>query len=297
MPWDQEFWVETIGEIQTSLSGWLPAVLGALLLLGLGWLIAWLSQALISRLLRKLGLDRLAERTGISRGLNAIGTQSALSYLFARITFWLILIFFILLALGTLGLTDVVTSALNSFFAFLPRLITALVIFLVGAFLARIIGDAIISMTAQSNISNGKVIGQAVRYSILVLVIILALDELGVQTTILTIIIIILIAAVALALAVAFGLGNRQLANGIMAGFHAREEFKPGQTLVIGEYTGRLIRIGTTKTLLETKDGQVSVPNVDLLDQVIRLPAGDPSTSSENTGIENGAENVFSQEN
>lgn len=271
MPWDQAFWTETINEIQSSLSTWLPAILGALLLLLVGWLVARISQAVVARLLHRLGLDRLAERTGIAQGLTTIGVQSTLSYLLARITYWLILIFFILLALGALGLTDVVTSALNSFFVFLPRLVAATVIFLLGAFIARIFGDAITAITLQSGIPSGRVLGQAVRYSLLLVVVVLALDELGVQTTILTTIIIITVAAVALGLALAFGLGNRQLAQSIMAGFHAREEFNPGQTLTVGDYTGRLVRIGATKALLETSEGQISLPNVVLLDKVVRL--------------------------
>lgn len=280
MIWDQTFWTDTIDEILSSLSTWLPSVLGALLLLIVGWLVARLIQAIVVRLLRRLGLNGLSERTGISRGLNAIGVQSSLSKLLARTTYWLILIFFILLALGALGLTDVVTTALNSFFVFLPRLVAATVIFLVGAFIARIVGDAVTAMTVQSDIPSGRVLGQAIRYSLLLLVAILALDELGVQTTILTTIIIVVIAAVALGLALAFGLGNRQLAHGIMAGFHAREEFKPGQVLVVGDYTGRLVRIGATKTLIETSKGQVSIPNVALLEQIVRLGPADEATGA-----------------
>ena len=271
MPWDEAFWIDIIKQIQSSLLVLLPAILGALLLILVGWLIARLSQAVLARLLRKLGLDRLAERTGIAQGLTTVGAGRNLSDLIARTTYWLVLIFFILLAIGTLGLTEVVTSALNSFFAFLPRLVAATVIFIVGAFIARIVGDAITALTMQSNISSGRVMGQAVRYSILVVVVILSLDELGVQTNILTTIIIAIVAAGALGLALAFGLGNRQLVHNIMAGLHAREEFTPGQTISVGEYTGRLIRIGGTKTLLETNDGQISMPNIVLLNEVVKI--------------------------
>ena len=156
MPWEQEFWIEIINQIQSSLSTWLPALLGALLLLLVGWLVARFSQAVVTRLLRRIGIDHLAERTGITNGLTTIGTQNNLSYFLARTTYWLILIFFILLALGALSLTDVVNSALNSFFAFLPSLVAALVIFLIGAFIARVVGDAITAVTAQSDISSGS---------------------------------------------------------------------------------------------------------------------------------------------
>lgn len=287
MPWDQTFWIETITQIQSGLSTWLPAILSTLLLLLVGWLVARISQAVFTRLLRKLGIDRLAERTGIDQGLTTIGVQSNLSYLLARTTYWLILIFFILLALGALGLTEVVTSTLNNFFAFLPRLVAAMVIFLIGAFIARIVGDAITAATLQSNMSSGRIFGQAVRFCILLVVGILSLDELGVQTTILTTIIIITVAAVALGLAIAFGLGNRQLAHSIMAGFHAREEFNPGQTITIGDHTGRLVRIGTTKTLLQISEGQISIPNVVLLNEMVQLSPEDKNFRMDEAQVEN----------
>lgn len=282
MPWEQAFWNDTISQIQDSLSTWLPALLSAILLLIVGWIVARLGQAVVVRLLRRLGLDRLAERTNIDHALNGVGIQSTLSWLLARVTYWLILIFFILLALGALGLTDVVTSAINSLFAFLPRFVVAMAIFLIGAFIARVVGDAISAITTQSNVPSGRALGQAVRYSILLIVAILALDELGVQTTILTTIVIVTIAAVALGLALAFGLGNRSLALSIMAGFHAREEFSLGQVLSVGEYTGRLVQIGATKTLLETDAGPVSIPNTVLLNEVVRLrPAVETRTAAE----------------
>jgi small-conductance mechanosensitive channel len=283
MPWDQEFWTDTIDQLLDSLSSWLPAIAGALLLLIAGWLVARLSQSILVRLLRRIGLDKLAERTGIARGLVTVGSQRTLSYLLARTTYWLILVFFVLLALGALGLSDVVTSALNSFVVFLPHLVAATVIFLAGAFIARIAGDAVTAVALQANVATGRVLGQAIRYSVLLVVLILVLDELGVQTTILTTIIIITIGAVGLGLALAFGFGNRELAHGIMAGFHAREEFNPGQQITVGQHSGRLVRIGATKALIDTEDGQVSVPNIVLLNEVVQLhPANEvPPTNAE----------------
>jgi small-conductance mechanosensitive channel len=295
MPWDQAFWNETIKQIQSSLSAWMPALLAALLLLLVGWLVARISQAVITRLLRRLGLDRLADRTGIAQGLATLGVKSTLPNLLGRIAYWLILVFFILLAFGALGLTDVVTSALSSFFIFLPSFVGATIIFLVGAFIARVVGDAVTAVTARSNISSGRVLGQAIRYSLLLVVVILALDELGVQTTILTTIIIVTVAAIAFGLALAFGLGNRQLAHSIMAGFHAREEFNPGQILSVGDHTGRLVRIGATKALLETEDGQISLPNIALLNEVVRLRSEDETAVVENAQVANDSEEEAGQ--
>ena len=60
-----------------------------------------------------------------------------------------------------------------------------------------------------------------------------------------------------------------------------REEFVPGQTLIVGAYTGRLVRIGVTKARLDTNDGQISLPNIVLLEEVVRLKPGDEFTQAE----------------
>ncbi len=153
-------------------------------------------------------------------------------------------------------------------------MVSATIIFLVGAFIARVVGDAVSAISARSDIPSGQVLGQAIRYSLLLLVVVLALDELGVQTTILTTLIIVAVAAIALGLALSFGLGNRQLARGIMAGFHAREEYTAGQRITVGGYTGRLLRIGATKTHMETSEGRISIPNTMLLDEVVKIYPG-----------------------
>ena len=66
-----------------------------------------------------------------------------------------------------------------------------------------------------------------------------------------------------------------------MAGFHAREEFSPGQVLTVGDHRGRLVRIGATKTLIETSEGQISIPNVVLLNEEVRLIPADEASMME----------------
>jgi small-conductance mechanosensitive channel len=102
-------------------------------------------------------------------------------------------------------------------------------------------------------------------------VLILALEQLGIETTLLTTVAAVLITATALALALAFGLGSRELAHNIMAGFHAKETFSVGQQVDVRGHIGRLASIGPVKTVIETDNGMVSLPNSTLTDDVVTV--------------------------
>lgn len=274
MPFDPESWRQFWIDVLDQVASWLPSLVAAILLLFLGWLLAALGQAIVRALLQRLGLDRLAERTGISRPLAEMGIDDSVSRLFGRLVYWFILLLFILAAAESLGLPGL-TEALSVLVAYLPNILAAVVILLLGGVLAHIIGNAVGTLAVGSGIGGGPALGQVTRFTILGITIILALEQLRIQTTLLIALAIILVAAVALALGLAFGLGNRELARNIMAGFHAKEMFTPDQILTVRNHTGRLVSIGPATSLLETKAGQVSIPNEVLVNEEVLIAPED----------------------
>ncbi len=274
MPWDSEIWTRLRGEVLDGIAVWVPNLLGALLLLVLGWTIGRLAQFSVAGILRRLGIDKLAERAGADEALAKVGWKSSVSQMLARLIYWLILLVFLLAAVESLGLPGV-TGTLGGLVTYLPHVLAAAVIFLIGSLIARLVGDAIGALAIQSGMSTGPVLGQLIRYVLIIFAAILAMEQLGVETTLLVTASIAVITAAALALALAFGLGNRELARNIMAGFHVREEFKTGQLLTVGRHQGRLLSIGPVKSVLETGDGQVSLPNAALIDEAVVVSSED----------------------
>jgi small-conductance mechanosensitive channel len=270
MPFDPEFWTETLGTIVSDIVAWLPSLLGALLWLVLGWIVARLLQFILSNLLRRLGLDRVAERAGATQVLTNAGLNPSASYLIARVVYWLILLVFILAAAESLGLQGVVET-LRAVIAYVPNILAAALILLLGSLIARLLGDAVGALAVQSGLSSGVIVGQAVRYILLIFVGILTLGQLGIQTTLLTTVIIVLITAIALSLALAFGIGSRDLARNIMAGMHAKETFVIGQQLQVREQTGQLVSIGPVKATIETQNGLISFPNSVLIEEEVAI--------------------------
>ncbi|HSM71824.1 MAG TPA: hypothetical protein VK851_09785 [Anaerolineales bacterium] len=275
MPFDPQFWTDFWEETLGAVVMWLPNLVGALALLIIGWLVARFVQFLIGGLLRRLRLDALTERVGISRTLSNAGMDSSVSNLMARLAYWLILFVFILAAAESLGLIGIVET-LNQLVGYLPNVLAAAIILLLGSLIAQVVGDALREMAIRADIAAGPLLGQVVRYTLLTFTIILALAQLGIQTDLLIIAVSSFLISASLALALAFGIGSRDLARNIMAGFHAKESFKEGQELDIRGHSGKLISIGTVKSLIKTDKGTVSLPNSALMEEEVTvLNSGD----------------------
>lgn len=270
MPFNPQFWTELWEDTIGAVVMWLPNLLGALALLVIGWLVARLAQFLIRGLLQRLRLDALTERVGISRTLSNAGVEPSVSNLMARLTYWLILFVFILAAVESLGLIGF-ADTINQLVGYLPNVLAAALILLLGSLIAQVVGDALREMANQAGIAAGAALGQVTRYTLLIFAVILALAQLGIQTDLLIIAASSLLIATSLALALAFGIGSRDLARNIMAGFHARESFEAGQQLNVRGHSGELKSIGTAKSWIKTSNGMVSLPNAVLMEEEVTV--------------------------
>ena len=171
-----EFWSSFWQKIQTSIATWLPGLMVAVALLIIGWLVALLSRWIVGGVLRRLGLDRLAERFGVIRTLNEMGLGNSLASLLGRFAYWLFLLIFILAAVESLGL-GIVTEALSVLIGYLPNILAAALILLVGGLVARFVGDAVGAFALQSGISSGPFLGKTIQVAILVITVIITLDQ------------------------------------------------------------------------------------------------------------------------
>jgi small-conductance mechanosensitive channel len=194
----------------------------------------------------------------------------SIANLISRFVYWIVLLVFLIAATESLGLPGVVDT-LGGLVAFLPSVLAAGFILLLGSLLAGVVGDALSALSTQAGVAAGSLLGQVVRYMIIGFAIIITLEQLGIETTLLIATAIAVVAGTTLALALAFGIGSRELARNIMAGFHAKDTFSPGQQLSVRGHLGRLVSVGPVKATLETENGVVSLPNSVLIDEEVTL--------------------------
>jgi len=190
----------------------LPALLGALVILFAGYLLAKVLEKLTERGLRRVRLNHLLARGGVIQAVERSGTHINPTRVLANLVFWLVMFTVILLAANALGL-DSLANVVSTLVSYIPSVIAAIVIILVGIVLGGFVGGLI--GASAGAVHGGRALARIGRGGVMVLAIFMALQELGIATDIVTTAFAILFWAIALALALSFGLGNRDLAGQI----------------------------------------------------------------------------------
>src|SRR3954452_12264354 len=197
----------------------LPALLGALVILFAGYLLAKVLEKLTERGLRRIRLNQMLERVGVTQAVERSGTHVNPTRVLANLVFWLVMFTVILLAANALGL-DSLANVVQTLVSYIYSVIAAIVIILVGIVLGGFVGGLIAASAGA--VHGGRALARLGRGGVLLLAIFMALQELGIATDIVTTAFAILFGAIALALALAFGLGNRELAAQVTREWYER---------------------------------------------------------------------------
>lgn len=205
-----------------------PALLGAAVIIFAGYLLAKVLQRLSERGMRRMGLNRMLERGGVTQAVERSGTHVNPTRVLANLVFWFVMFAVILLAANALGL-DTLANVMGTLVSYIPSVIAAVVIILVGIVLGGFV-EGFIAASAGA-VHGGRSLARVGRASVILLSVFMALQELGIATEIVTTAFAILFGAVALAMALAFGLGNRDLAGEITREWYERYRREREETL------------------------------------------------------------------
>ena len=253
--------VAAVRESLTELATWGRAhqvkLLGAVALLILGWLLALLMRAVVSRLVRALG--RIVPDRLLRHGLPRPSLKREVADVIGLIVFWAVVLFFVAAAANMLGL-PVLGASLAGIGLYVPRLIAAGLIVLAGLVIGNLARDASTAAAAAAGSPFAPAIGQIVRAAILVAASLIAVAELGIDITLLTAILSVALLAVLGAFSLAFGLGARDAVSNIIGAHYARQTFEIGRQVRIGDVEGTIAAITATSVIVQSSAGQVVIP-------------------------------------
>ncbi|MGB1238395.1 MAG: mechanosensitive ion channel family protein [Pseudomonadales bacterium] len=263
--------IENITAQWASVISVLPNIVGALVILLLGCLIAWLVKKGSSATLKRLGLDKISSDVGVLGVMDNAGIKRSLSELCGKFFYWLILFMFMVPAADTLGFDELV-ALIKTLISFLPKIAIALITVILGMMFATFLKGAITSSRLFSNLNSGGTLGNIAYTVIVASVVLMALEQLSIRTELLHNILLIALTAVALALAIALGLGAREVAKNLLLGSYARESFNSGDIIEIADYRGTVEHVNSLNTLIVLQDGErISVPNQQLYQLIVKL--------------------------
>lgn len=211
--------LERLQDSFAQLAEIVPALAGALVILFAGYLVAKLVEKGSERLLRKLRLNQWLERGGVLDAVERTGAHFNPTRVVGKVLFWFVMFAVLMVAANALGMESL-ASVFAELVGYIPSLMSAIVILIVGIVLGRFTGGLILASAGA--VQGGPTLARIGRWMVVVLAVFMALQELGIASDIVTTAFAILFGAVALALALAFGLGNRELAGEVTREWYAR---------------------------------------------------------------------------
>jgi len=216
--WGTAFMTSMAAALALLLGG-IPKLIAFALILIVGWIIASIVGGAVSRLLQTIQFERFAERSGLRGFVRQMGVQLGASQLVGELAKWLIRVVTLVVAFDALGL-PAVSQALQSLLLWLPNLVVAIVVLVLGGLAATALSRLVRGATAEAGFSNPGLLATITSVAVLAFAVLIAVNQIGVAANIVNILFTGIVAAAALAFGLAFGLGGRDVANGILTSWY-----------------------------------------------------------------------------
>jgi hypothetical protein len=200
--------------VQDSLAVFIPRLLALVVLLVAGWVLGAIAAWLTRRLARLLRLGTLAERLGAASMLERAELPPP-DQVLGSLAFWLVFVFFLLAGAGGLGIQGMETL-LAEFVLTVPRIVIAILILVIGLQVATFAWRATLLTAVNAKLPSARLLGATVRLLIVLLVLAMALEEIGVARTIVLTAFAIAFGAIMLGVAIAMGIGGGQIAKRLL---------------------------------------------------------------------------------
>lgn len=208
-----------LGDAWSNVAGFLPVLLGALLILVVGYFVAKALEKAVDKILERVGFDRWVERGGIKRALES--SEYDASSLLGRLIFYVVMLFVLQLAFGVFG-PNPISELITGIIGYLPRIFVAIVIVVVGAAIANAVREMI--QSTFGGLEYGRMLGLGTSWAILAIAGFAALDQLQIAPNIVNGLFYALLAIVVGSAVIAFGGGGIPVARGYVERWSQRAE-------------------------------------------------------------------------
>lgn len=209
---------------------YLPAVIGAIIILVIGWIIGRVIAGVARRIFEKANVDSAIAKTGM--GGTVAGTGMSATSLFTTVVKWFIYLIFILAAVSVLNI-PVFTNFVNQVVLYIPNLIAGILILVVGLLGINLIMTWVKDMLQSQKVAFANIITTGLQALLSLVVIVIALDQLKIDTQIIYTFLVPLAwglaAGLAIAIGLAVGLGGREVAGEYLGRLAQTSESKAGE--------------------------------------------------------------------
>jgi len=256
--------VATIQEALTTtfngFAGALPNIIGALIILLIGWLIARIVSRVIRKALELIKVDVLADKLKEVDLVSKSGINIVPSRIISKIAYWMIFLVFVIAASSKLGIEEI-STLINQLVAYIPKLLVAAVILAIGLWFANFIKDILKTALDSMGVSGSNLIANIVFYFLFINIALSALGQAGIDMSFLNNNLTMILGGAVLAFAIGYGFASRDVMANLLGGLYSRNKFQKGDVISVNGTKGQIVDIDATSLTLQSESNtRVVVP-------------------------------------
>lgn len=259
LPNIKDILINTFTKLIDQFSTFFSNLVSAVVILLVGWIIAKTVSILIRNVLSKVGIDKVGDKIKEIDAIKKFNLDFKLSKILATVVYIFVMLFLSVSAADTLGV-PAISNMFLMLVNFIPKLIVASVMLLIGLFVSDLAKNFVNSLTKSFNIASGKLIGLGVFFFVLFISVILALGQAGINTSLLESSFNILIAGIVLAFSIGYGFASKDILLNIVSSFYSKNKYTEGQIVEISGVKGTIQKMDNTSIVLETEEGETIFP-------------------------------------
>ncbi|MGB1031862.1 MAG: mechanosensitive ion channel family protein [Flavobacteriales bacterium] len=253
-----------------GIANYVPIVISAIVILLIGWLISKVIFKAMLKALEFVKLDAILEKIGVDKLLAKIKQGLSPSKILAKLMYYLLMLMFVTSASEVLGWT-MVSNGISTLIGYLPTLGVAIVIFVIGIYIAELIQSMVYTAANSIGVSGAKAISNIVFYVLMVFVAVTALNQAGIDTGIVTSNLTLIIGSILLAFAISYGFASRSIVTNMLSSYYGKGKYHEGQKLQIGDVVGDVVKIDSLSITLKTNKGLEVLPSKLLIEEHITI--------------------------
>lgn len=248
----------------------LPQLLKGLAFIIIGWLFIKFVLYVIKKALGFTNIDALPEKLNVDEIFGSSSIKVQPTKIIITTIKWILIFIFIIIASELLGL-KMVSEQLGNLIAYLPKLISALVIFAVGIYIANMAKKTISNMFSSLELTGGSLVGNIIFYVISIIVSVTALNQAGINTDLITNNLSIIFASILAAFTISFGLGSRDIIKRLLFGYYSRKNLQVGHKIKTENFEGVIETIDNISVVLKNNEKTIIIPIKEIVDNRIEV--------------------------
>lgn len=247
-----------LDELIDNTYAFLPKLIFGILFIIVCWIVLKLILFIVKKTLKFSKIDALTQKLNEVPFLDS-GIKIKLDKIILIFLKWFLILIFIIIGSELLNLS-LLSNEIGKLINYLPKFFSGLVILIVGLYGVGYVKKSIHTLLKAIDVSGGKAISNIVFILLFIMVCIMALDQAGINTDIITNNLILILGAVMASIAISFGLGSRDVVFRLLLGFYSKRNFSIGQRIVIDEKEGVILAIDNISLMVKFEDSKVVYP-------------------------------------